>query len=399
MNEDQKSGVVPDREEWSGTDVILRNLLQAGNLERLESEAKRILALDPEETTAHYYLALASIDLKKFQEAKRHLDHLLTAEPDSVRSHILAVCFFGSIENWPMVRHHVAEGLSQNPGVAYFYQYAAIADLRQMKIKDAQRHIAKARELSPDDADIVNLYLRIHGVTETSADEALRRLEEFRNALQLDPHSAPLHQSIGDIYLSDLEEPEEAERFFREALRIDPANRLYQRDLFDAVAKRSIIYRLFSIPSRTFTRLYFFGKGLAHQPWRILFLILGFKLVIVFFLWLLLSTLLFWPGGKVYEWLLVSEIKNGTDTSLAGLRAWFWLRRWPRWVRFGLFIIANLILWGGLFAAINVPVGKGYVCVAIVTAIHVFFVYVFWNQRRLRAVTAKRKSQRENIQV
>lgn len=60
MIEDQTSGAVPDCAGWSGTDAILRNLLQAGNLERLETEAKRILALDPEETTAHYYLALAA---------------------------------------------------------------------------------------------------------------------------------------------------------------------------------------------------------------------------------------------------------------------------------------------------------------------------------------------------
>ncbi|HQW30275.1 MAG: hypothetical protein KA152_14195 [Verrucomicrobiales bacterium] len=101
----------------------------------------------------------------------------------------------------------------------------------------------------------------------------------------------------------------------------------------------------------------------------------------------------------MYEWLLVSEIKNGPDTSLAGLRAWFWLRRWPRWVRFGLFIAANLILWGGLFAAINLSVGQSYVYVTVVATIHFFFVCVFWNQRRLRAAAAKRKSQRKNIPV
>lgn len=397
MNQDDTREAAPDPEGWSRTDAILRNLLQAGNLERLESEAKRLLAFNPEEATAHYYLTLASIDLKKFREAKRHLDHLLAAEPDAVRSHIAAVCFYGATENQSMLRRHLAEGLSQNPDVAYFHQYAAIADLRQMRLEDARRNITRARELSPDDADIVNLYIRIHGVAETSAEDALRRLEAYRNALQLDPHSAPLHQSIGDIYLNDLEEPEEAEKFFREALRIDPTNRGYQRDLFDAVARRSVIYRLFSIPSRTFTWLYYVGKGLANQPWRILFLLLGFKLVIVFFLWLLLSTLLFWPGGKVYEWLLVSEIKTGTATSLAGMRAWFWLRRWPRWVRFGMFLAANLILWGALFAAINVPVGQGYVYVTVVTAIHFFFVCVFWNQRRLSAAAAKRKSQRKNI--
>lgn len=396
MNEEETIETTPDQEGRLHSEVILANLLQARNLERLESEAMRVLASDPDETTAHYYLTLALIDLKKPGEAKRHLDHLLTVEPDSARAQIAAVYYYGVAENWTLVRRHVAEGLRQNPDLAFFHQYAAFADLRQMKLNDARRNITRARELSPDDANIVNLYLRIHAMEETSADAAVRRLEEYRKALQLEPENAALHQSIGYVYLCDLDDPAEAERYFREALRFDPSCRLYQRDLFEAVAKRSLVYRLFSIPSRAFAWSLDFTREILRRPWRLLFLLIGHQLVLAFFGWLLVSTLLFWPGGKVYEWLLVSEIKNGTDTSLAGMRAWFRFHRSPRWARFAVFLVVNLTLWSGLFVVINVPLLQGYTFGAIATGFNLSCVCVLWTTRRLRAAAAKRKSQRRN---
>jgi hypothetical protein len=208
---------------------------------------------------------------------------------------------------------------------------------------------------------------------------------------------------MGGVYLVDLDSPPEAERHFREALRMEPGNRDYQRNLFQAVAKRSLVYRLFSLPSRTYTWLGQVAHGIALQPWRLLFLIIGFKAVVGFFFWLGLVTVLFWPGGKVYEWLLVSEIKRGSAASNAELRAWFWFRRWPRWARFTTFLTINLALWGGLFAALKFPLTVGYAFVASVMAIHLLFVSVAWGIRRATAASAasaasaERKAERREI--
>ena len=120
----------------------------------------------------------------------------------------------------------------------------------------------------------------------------------------------------------------------------------------------------------------------------------GFKAVIGFLIWLGLATVLFWPGGKVYEWLLVSEIKRGSDASNAELRAWFWFRRWPRGGRFVLFLGVNPALWGGLFAALKTPLATGYAFVAAMIAIHLLFVSVAWGLRRAGTASAKRKAER-----
>ncbi|MCB1090793.1 MAG: hypothetical protein KDL87_04635 [Verrucomicrobiae bacterium] len=394
MNEEAETDSGTDQGNWSASELVLLNLIHAGNLERVETEAKRFLAQDPGDSSAHFYLTLALIDLKKFSEAKSHLDHLLSSEPESVRPHIAAVCLHGARANWSLVRRHVAEGLRIDPDVAFFYRYAAIADLREMKFAGAKRHIARARDLDPDDADIANLYIRIHGLSETSMTDALRRLDEYRAALRLDPHNASLHDSIGDVYLDELDDPGEAEKHYREALRLDPGDRDYQRDLFNAVAKRSLIYRLFSIPSRTFIWLGHLATAIRFQPWRLIFLVIGIKVVLAFLAWLVVVTALLWPGGKVYEWLLVSEIKRGSAASIDELRAWYWVRRWPIWVRFSLFLAVNLGFWGGLFALLGVSLAAGYLTVAIVAGVHLLVVAVLWGFRRIRANSASRSAER-----
>lgn len=387
----------PPESSWNpmrSADFVLSNLISAGNLERVEREAKRFLEIDPEDSDAHYYLTLAAIDLSKIPVARDHLGFLLAREPEQLRTHIAACCFYGKVEDWRRVRGHVREGLRLNPDNAFFYRMAAIADLKELKLEEAKRHISRARQLDPDDADIAHLHIRIHGAGESDATSALRQLDEYRRALALDPTNAAVHNSMGDVYLDDLDDPAEAEKHYREALRLEPGDRTYQRDLFNAVAKRSLVYRLFSIPSRAFAWLKLLGYTIRYQPWRLIFLFIGFKLVIAYFCWLFIATALFWPGCKVYEWLLVSEIKAGAGASIGKLRAWHWIRRWPAWVRFGAFLLANAAIWGAIFSLLGISLAAGYTFVGVVTGIHLAIVLLLWLLKRLSTASAKRAARR-----
>ncbi|HRQ91163.1 MAG TPA: hypothetical protein PLA50_20395, partial [Bacteroidia bacterium] len=287
---------------------MLSHLLHAGNLDRLESEARRVLSRDPEDAGAHYYLALALINLHRVGEARPHLDYLLAAEPESLMARIAEVSYFASLKNWKKLGWAAAEGMRLFPEFGIFSYYAAIADLRRGRFKSATAHIDRARQLAPDDADIANLHIGIHGIGADSAEDSLRRIDDYRTALALDPQNAYLHYSLGMEWLDGLDDPKEAEGHFREAVRLDPVNRLFQKALFQAVAKRSLVYRLFSIPSRCFAWLEHLAQGLALQPWRIIFLLIAVKAWLGFVVWLFLVTLVFWPGAKAYEWLLVSEL-------------------------------------------------------------------------------------------
>jgi tetratricopeptide (TPR) repeat protein len=401
MSGGEYSDIGNDHPDGATSDMVLRNLLLSGNLDRLETVARRFLAGDPNDATAHYFLILALIDLQNRKEAKRHLDTLLTLEPDSLRVQIAAVCYYGTGRDWRRTRRHLAEGLRLGPDVAFFHHYAAIADVNCGKLKSAKTNISRARELDPDSAEIANLYIRIHGVEMTTPEDALKKIAAYREALALDPHNAAIHHSIGEVYLEDLDDPVEAEHHFREALRMEPSERIYQRDLFQAVAKRSLVYRLMSIPSRSIRRLLLMGRGLMLQPWRIilvLFLVLLMGQWFVFALaWLAITTMLFWPGGKVYEWLLVSEIRRGTAASDRQLRIWYKLQQWPLRGRFALFLAINLTFWAVMFFLMDLKMEIGFAFVGIVTVVHFLYIWFERGLHRANARNARRKAAARQI--
>jgi len=384
MRRDNGNMAGPDPE------MILSTLYSAGNMERLETEAKRFLAMNADDATAHYYMVLAVGNMDRFDDAEKHLAFILRDDPDSLRYHIAAISHYLRQKRWPAVRMHVETGLRLDPDSAIVHYYAAFLHWSCLKLEKAKAAIDRARQLNPDDADIVNLHIRIHATEETSASDALKRLAEYEDALKLDPENPWLHNSMGDVHAVDLGDPVAAQRHYREALRLEPGNRDFQKALFHAVAESHLVYRLFSIPSRAFQRLWLVVKQFEHEPWRIIFLFIAFKFVIAYLFWLAMVTLLFWPGGKMYEWLLVKEIKRGSEGGLIGLKVWFWFRQWPDWVRFGMFLLVNLGLWGGLFLLLDIDPSAGYTYVGIIAGLHLAFVMVVWMLRKIRLYLAMR---------
>lgn len=316
---------------------VLSILHGAGNAERLVAEARRFLARDPEDLDAHFYLVLGFCNLRRLPEAKPHVRELQRLEPESVNTHIAAIRFHLMKQNWKEAERLAVEGMRIDPDWPYFHLAAAIVASNQFRPADARRHIARARELSPEDPETVNLYIRLHAAMETTAKEAWKRLREYEAALRLDPGNASLHNSIGDVYLNELENPAKAEEHYRIALQSEPHDRDYQCDLFDAVARRSVIYRLFSLPSRTFAILRGCLSVLRAHPWIVIFLLLAFKFVLAFAVWLAVATVLLWPGCKVYEWFVVSELRSASGTPVRMLALWLRIRRYPLWMRFGAF--------------------------------------------------------------
>ncbi len=371
-------------------EMILSTLYAAGNMDRLEREARRFLSMDADDVSAHYFLTLALGNMGRFSEAVKHLEFILKDDPDELRYHIAAISHYVQQERWSAARKHVEIALRLDPHSAEVHYFAAYVHVNCLRHKEAKVAIDQARQLNPHDADIVNLHIRIHSLEETSATDALKRLSEYENALLLDPENAWLHKSMGDVHAFDLGEPLVAQSHYREALRLKPNNRDFQKALFSAVAESNLVYRMFSIPSRALTRLWGVAKLLEHEPWRLIFLLFAIKFVAAYVVWLGMVTVLFWPGGKVYEWLLVNEIKRGSVTEKIGLRVWFWFRQWPTWARFGLFLLLNLALWGGLFLLLGIEPFSGYNFVGGFVCLHFAFVLLVWIYRKIRRYLAVR---------
>jgi tetratricopeptide (TPR) repeat protein len=355
---------------------VLAILHGAGNAERLVAEARRFLARDPEDLDAHFYLVLGYCNLRRLSDAEPHVRELQRLEPESVNTHIAAVRFHTMKRSWKEAERLAKEGMRIDPDWSYFHLAAAIAASNLFRPFDARQHISKARELSPEDPEIVNLHIAFHATTEFTTKDAWKRLREFEAALQLDPANASLHRSIGCLYLNFLENPAKAEEHYRIALQSEPQNRDYQRDLFDAVAQRSIIYRVFSLPSKTFAWLRTYRLVVRKNPWLVILFLLAFKLVFAFAVWLALATVLLWPGCKVYEWFVVSELRSASGTPVRMLALWLRIRRFPLWLRFGAFLALSALIWALLFLLAGMPLSRGFRYLGIFLGIHFIGVAV-----------------------
>jgi tetratricopeptide (TPR) repeat protein len=348
---------------------VLSILSKTGNPERLVAEAYRCLGQDPDDLDAHYYLVMGLCDLRQLKEAEQHLQHLLRLDPESMDTHVAAIRFYLVKKQWKPALRFIETGLQIVPDYPYFYYAAAIVECRLYRPAEARKRIARARELAPEDPEIRNLYIQLHAGME-GAKDAWKRLREYEMALALEPGNPSLHNSIGDVYLDELENPVKAEEHYRMALRGEPGNRDYQQDLFNAVARRSLIYCLFALPSRTFASL---RRGIAvlrDHWWLAIVLLVAIKFVGIFFAWLAVATVLLWPGCKVYEWFVVSELRSGTSTSIPILSLWLRIRRIPLWLRFGTFLLLSCAIWGLLFLLAGVPLDKGFGFVGIFVGVH-----------------------------
>ncbi len=373
----------------------LRIIYESGNQERLRDEARRVLESDPENPEAHYYLASALLDLEAFSEAKIHIDFLLADDPEALSSQMLAIGYFFKREKWKLMNKHVKEALRLAPEDASVYYYAAICEAQLLRLSAAKAYVQKARELDPDDPDIANLAFRMSLIENDSKREGWRQVEAYENALMHDAENATLHEGLGDVYLDSLDMPKEAERHYRESLRIDPRNRPCQKELFKAVAKQRFLYRLVSIPSRSMGWLRLLLTAIRLQPWRALFLLLAVKFFMLFLLWLVVVTAIFWPAGKIYEWLLVSEIKAGSQASVGQWRRWQWFQQLPIAVRMGLFFLLLCLIWYGGFLALSIPVQKGFIFVGIFAAVHFVVILLGFGIRRLATVLERWRLRRK----
>jgi tetratricopeptide (TPR) repeat protein len=376
------------------------DLFQAGHYEQALAQGARVLEQKPEDEWTHYVMALAQLNLQRGAKAWNHVDCLLVHYPNWGPSHHAACLYFKGVGRAAEALRHIQTAIALDPTTAAYHSVSAILALDRNELPRARASIERARELDPQDPDIIRLAVEIRGLNQTSAREAWERIRELEAALALDPNNAGLHASIGSIFLDELDQPREAEESFRTALLNDPADRDHQAALFRAVGQQRILYRLLSIPQRAFAWMANFWRALSLQPWRIIFLVGGLKVVLAYFFWLLVTAIVFWPSCKIYEWLIISEIQCVAGTSARRLRWKRALNRWPFWARFG--ACAGLILgsWFALFAAMGI-LTEGFTVLGVFVGIHFVLTLALFVLRKARSShgrwAADRKQKRKSV--
>jgi tetratricopeptide (TPR) repeat protein len=360
----------------------LSHLHEARQWTRLIELARRSLAADPDDAETHRQIAWAYAMTNRLPELRVHVDFLLKADPVDVRHHHLAAIYHLDSRHLSSAKKHIDFLLNTNPNSATFHYLACIHALRSNWRDAARHHIKRARALAPQWAAAAHLEIKMDGMYQRKASDAWARIRRLKETLALDPEEPEVLSTIGDILLDELERPREAEQFYRNALSVEPTNKLRQSKLLNAIRARSILYRTLSLPASAFRKA---REALSSGRLRFIVVLVAFKVFAAFIGWLIAVGALFTPAAKTYEWFMLTEATRTRRLPpfLTPLRVALF---WPLWVR--MLLAASIIVggWMLLFRSLfNSSPSMTLQIIAWIFGIHLAFVLLIVGVRKLRA--------------
>jgi tetratricopeptide (TPR) repeat protein len=172
--------------------VMARAEAARGHFEDAYQGFRRVLALQPRNTDALYYLSILGGVL-----AEGEYNRLFAQAPDSPRAHQLRGDLHVAQERPVEAEAEYKAALEAAPGSLEVL--IALGDLtrRQSRFEDALGYYGRAAEVAPHNYDVRYGI----GVCRSYRQEYAPAIQSFREALRLDPSSAPAHLALGHALL------------------------------------------------------------------------------------------------------------------------------------------------------------------------------------------------------
>jgi Flp pilus assembly protein TadD len=345
-------------------ELLVTRYAGSGQWDRALEASREWLTSEPDSPRAHLGAGQALVNLDRDGEAEPHLRRVLAAQPEygfALRLFSIA-CF--RLQRFKEADDAIHRAISLEPNEAYHWYHLGQMCHSQGDLESARRCAAKARELRPDDANFANLY----ALCERAGDRTMQ-LQRYREALALDPENAVIHNNIGVYHLSVEHDFMAAEAAFRRALHFEPSRPLFRSNLFLTLKHRDPVYRILCAPRELLLRFVSGSRGkrsLGYIGVLLLWVATARFVIGALILW----GIFVWPLVKVYERLAVGDIRARAGEVGARRGGWFGYRRWPLYVRLGIFAALLVLFWGGVaFSARNEEGRKVLLSLAIVAGI------------------------------
>jgi Flp pilus assembly protein TadD len=321
--------------------------MSAGQWDRSLATALEWLSHDPENLSAHRAAAQSLVNLERPEEAGKHLEKVLAGNPNDGFAHRLMAMVYFKAGKFRLADEFIHKAISLNPMDAYHWHQLAHMSYNHGDLETAKKCAARARELNPHDADILNLAI----LCEPNGPETARqKIQQFKDALALDPENATLYNNMGVQYLNQMKDYATAEECFRQALQFDPASKMFRKNLFLTVKHRDMVYRILCAPKDwLFEVINFFGRIRKRSLLLYIVMIPIWLLVFRFVIGgLILWFALVWPLTKVYEYLTIGDIRARAGEIGVRKGGFLGYRKWSLKVRLSIFAVCLISFWGGL---------------------------------------------------
>ncbi|MEM0896619.1 MAG: hypothetical protein AAGJ79_07005 [Verrucomicrobiota bacterium] len=302
---------------------VLEQFAEMDRWDRLLEMGREALAHDPENERIHQLVGLAALNEGELKLARRHIEFAAGADPEDPFPHYLqgVLC---EKENRPLfAKKHFLDALMLDPlDPGYFVAYGWNC-LRHGDFRSGYEAALEARKIDPENAEAASLLATAESKLETGTlGDGKAQIEAYESILAQDPEDHTLHFQVGYTWLYEEDDVEAAEPRLRQALRMDPGNRTYQKAMLEVVRRRDPVLKILFAPWRFMTRNYReFDRLGANLDWRLLlrtpvmFLKLFAAMVVLPF-W----ALLFAPPALFYEWRRKDEmlLEASIDPAMVG---------------------------------------------------------------------------------
>ena len=343
--------------------MLISRFAESRQWDRALEKANEWLSREPQAGRAHQAVGQALLNLGRPAEAERHLAQALGQQPDNdFALRLISIAQFRQ-NRFREADDSIMKALSLNPEGAFHWFHLADMFLQQGDRASAKKYAKRARDLAPRDADILGLLARCEPTDDDS------RLWKYRQALEFDPENAEIHNNIGVYYLNSKGDYERAEEHFRRALFFKPALKVARSNLFITVRHSDAVYRILCGPKDILLRWLRFGWKERQRsiPVYLLLLLFWVLTVRVALAGAILWAMLVWPLVKVYEFIMVGDIRARTGEIGTRRGGFLNYRKWPPQVRLLIFAIVLVSFWGGLgYLCLAFPVAKNRVLPVII---------------------------------
>ena len=327
--------------------ILAHRFMSSEQWDRSLATSLEWLAKEPENLRAHRIAAQSLINLKRTDEAEKHLEKVLAGNPADGFAHRLISMVYFSRGAFQSADESIRKAISLNPSDAYHWHQLAHMSYRQGDLATAKKCAERARELNPRDANILNLVILCEP---SSQSTTAKKIHQYQEALALDPENANLHNNLGVQYLDGSKDYGKAEECFRRALFFEPSSKTFRKNLFITVKKRDLIYRVLCTPKDWLFKAWNF-LALTRKKNILLYILLipVWLLTFRFILGgLILWFALVWPLTKVYEYLTIGDIR--AQAGELGVRRGGFLgyRQWSVKARLSIFTFVLIGFCGGV---------------------------------------------------
>ncbi|MDB6155553.1 MAG: hypothetical protein JWL90_4006 [Chthoniobacteraceae bacterium] len=329
--------------------MLVARFVESGQWDRALESAREWLANDPQNSGAHLAAGQALINLERKAEADVHISHVLRIEPENAFAHRLMSIVRFDQKRFKEADSAIQQAIALAPNDAYNWYHLALMCYRQGDLKSATTWAQKARGLSPLDPSIINLLAMC--APDDANPSANGQLRQYQQALELDPENATVHNNIGVHYLNVSRDYAAAEKSFRFALSLEPANPIFRSNLFVTIKQRDRFYRILCGPRDLLAKFSLFMRRTRERSWVAALLLIPVWIIAArfFFIVLILWLLFVWPMIKVYEQLTVGDLRAKAGEIGARQGGFLQYRRWPLKARLAIFGALLVGFWFSLW--------------------------------------------------